>query len=153
MQASAGVRAKASKAAAVVASKKLGSMPSRRIERFGEERGELGILDQLPGNADAFVEADQMRAGEDVDLVPGSFERGAQEGAGRALAVGAGDMEDGREPVLRPAEAVEQCGDALEPEAVAGIDRRSQPVELRLDRRIGRAREVGHQAAFFSGVR
>ena len=118
------------------------------VERFGEQSGELIVLDQLSGDADAFVEADEVRAGEDVDRVPGGLERGAQESAGRTLAVGAGDMEDGRKPVLRPAEAVEQRGDAVEPEAVAGVDRRSQPVELRLDRGIGRAREVGHHAAF-----
>ena len=49
----------------------------------------------------------------------GRLERGAKEGAGRAFAVGAGDMEDGRKRVLRAAEPVEQAGDAVEPEPVA----------------------------------
>ena len=59
------------------------------------------VVDQRAGDADALVEADEVRAGEGVDPVPRRFERGAEEGAGRALAVGPGDMEHRRQPVLR----------------------------------------------------
>jgi hypothetical protein len=36
------------------------------IEHFGEQRRELGIVDQRAGDADTLVEADQMRAGVDM---------------------------------------------------------------------------------------
>ena len=72
----------------------------------------------------------------------------------RAFAVGPGDVEHGRKPVLRTAEPVEQRGDALEPEPVAGGRKLGQPVELGLDMRVRRPREIGHQAAAFaSGAR
>ena len=153
MQASAGVRAKARKAAAVVASKKLGSMPSDASSVSASSAASSASLISFPAMRMRSLKRTRCGLVKTWTCVPGGFERGAQESAGRALAVGAGDMKDGRKLILRPAEAVEQRGDALEPEAVAGVDRRSQPVELRLDRGIGRAREVGHQAAFFSGVR
>ena len=79
------------------------------------------ILDQLAGDADPLVVADQVRAGEGMHLLARRLERGAQEGAGRSLAVGAGDMEDGRQPVLRAAQLVEQRGDAIEAELIADI--------------------------------
>ena len=55
----------------------------------------------------------------------------------------------GRRSCGRP-KAIEQGENAVEAEVVGGVDRRSQPVELRLDRGIGRAREIGHQAAFLA---
>ena len=108
MQASAGVRAKARKATAVATSKKLGSIPSLASSTSVEQRGERFVVDQPAGDPDALVEADEVRAGEDMDRVARRFERGAEEGAGRALAVGAGDVEDRRKLVLRAAEPVEQ---------------------------------------------
>ena len=49
---------------------------------------------------------------------------------------------------------IEQTRDALQPEPVAGGRKHCQPIELRLDARMRRAREVGHQAAAFaSGAR
>ena len=82
--------------------------PVRGVERLREQVGERFVLDQLAGEPDALVEADEMRAGIDVGREAGRLDRGAQEGAGRALAVGAGDMEDRRQPTLRIAEPVEQ---------------------------------------------
>ena len=67
MQASAGTRAKARKAAAVVASKKLIVHVAGGVERFGEQGGKRLVVDQPPGEADALVEADEMRAGIDMD--------------------------------------------------------------------------------------
>ena len=37
------------------------------VEHFGEQGGEQLILDQPAGDADALVEADEVRAGESVD--------------------------------------------------------------------------------------
>ena len=65
------------------------------LANLAKQCREFGIFDQAAGDPDALVEADQMRAGEGMDLVAGGFERRPQEGAGRALAVGAGDMEEG----------------------------------------------------------
>ena len=63
-------------------------------------------------------------------------------------------MEDRRQRVLRASKAVEQARDAVESEAVAARGKLRQPVELCLDGRIVRPREVRHQAAFFfSGER
>ena len=136
-------------------SKKLGSMPSPASSTSVEQRGELVVVDQPAGDADALVEADEVRAGEDVDRVARRLERGAQEGAGRALAVGAGDVEDRRQAILRTAEPVEQRGDALQPEAIAGGRERRQPVELRLDAgmRSERAKSAIRPASFASGAR
>src|SRR5258708_2430343 len=95
-----------------------------------------------------------MRAGEGVDLVARCFERRTQESDGRALAVRPGDVKNRRQLVLRPSETVEQCKDPLEPEPVARGRELGQPIELGLDARMCRAREIGHQAASFaSGAR
>ena len=129
--------------------------PVGGVDHFAEERGELGVVDQRSGEADAFVEAHQMRAGEGVDQMPRGFEAGAEKGAGRALAVGPGDMEHRGQIKVRIAKAIEQREDAVEPEDVGGVKRRAQAVELGLDRGVGRHREVSHYAAFFafSGAR
>ena len=50
---------------------------------------------------------------------PGRLNRRTQESAGRALAVGAGNMKDGREILVRIAEAIEQRGDAFEAENIS----------------------------------
>jgi hypothetical protein len=124
------------------------------IEHFIEKRGEPIVLDEPAGNSDPFVEANQMRAGEDVDLVAGGFEPSAKEGAHRAFAVRPGDVEHRRKPVLRTPEAVEQRVDAIEPEPVTRGRKFGEPVELGLDVPVRRPREIGHQAAAFdSGAR
>jgi hypothetical protein len=131
--------------------------PVGGVEHFGQERREVCVVDQRAGDADALVEADEVGAGEGVDAMPRGFERGAEEGAGRALAVGPRDMEHRRQAVVRVPQPVEQREDAVEPEDVGGVDRRAQAVELGLDRGIVRPREVGHYAAFlplaFCGAR
>ena len=122
------------------------SSPASSTSR--EQRGERVVVDQRAGEPDALVEADQMRAGEHVDACARGFERGAQEGAGRALAVGPGDMEHRRQRVLRTAEPVEQGGDAGEAEPVAARRQQARRSSCGLDA-AGRSerREVGHQAA------
>ena len=124
------------------------------VQDLGKQLFQSLVVDQLAGDPDALVEADQVRAGEGVDLVPGRFERGAKEGNRRALAIGPGDVEDRRQPVLRPSEPIEKDADAIETEMVAGGRELVEPIELRLDAGMRRAREVRHQAAAFaSGAR
>ena len=113
-----------------------------RIVHFGQKRCKLLVVDQPVGDADALVEPDQMRAGEDVDAVTGRLQRRAEEGAGRALAVGSGDMENRRQMVLGTPEPIQQREDAFEPELIAGGRQLGQAVELRLDVGVRRAGEV-----------
>ena len=56
--------------------------PLSRRDYLFEQRSQRLVIDQSAGDADAFVEADEMRACEGVDLVPACFERGAEEGDG-----------------------------------------------------------------------
>ena len=77
------------------------------IEHFGQQRGERCVVDQLARDPNAFVEPHQMRAGEDVDVMPRGLDRSAQEGAGRAFAVGAGDVKHRRQRLLRVTEPIE----------------------------------------------
>ncbi len=88
------------------------------VERLGEQGGQRLIVDQPPGEADALVEADQMRAGIDMRREARRLDRRAQKGAGRALAVGPGDVEDRRQALLGIAELGEQRRNPLEPENV-----------------------------------
>src|SRR6185437_2062250 len=95
-----------------------------------------------------------MRTGEHVHLAAARLERRSEERDRRPFPVGAGDVEDRRQPVLWTAEALEQRRDALEPQPVAGRRQCRETVELRLDERVRRAREIRHQAAsFVSGAR
>ena len=61
-----------------------------------------------------------MRAGEDVKLVSRCFERRAEEGDGRTLAVGPGHVQHRRQAILRPAEAIEKIANALQTEPIPG---------------------------------
>ena len=64
------------------------------------------------------------------------------------------DVKDRRKRVLRTAEPLEQRRNPLQPQPVARRRKLRQSVELRLDLRVGRAREIRHQAASFaSGAR
>ncbi len=123
--------------------------PVAMVEHFAEKRGEHFIIDQLAGDADALVEADEVGAGKGVNGPARCFDRGAEEGDRRAFAVGAGDMEHGGKGVLWPSQSLEQGGDALQAEMVAGRRDGAKAVELRLDAGMRRAREV-HQAAAFA---
>jgi hypothetical protein len=86
--------------------------------------------------------------------VSAGFEGGAEEGAGRTFAVGAGNVENRWQRIMRASQPVEQLSDAVEPEAVAARRKQGQAFELCPNGRMIRPREVRHQAAFFfSGVR
>ena len=133
---SAGVSAKARKAAAVVISNSVMSSPpfaasarARQSTRsiFADRRAmAAGVREH-----DALMKIDEMRRGIDVDAIALRFGDGAQEGDERALAVGAGDMEDRRQPLLGRAERGKQPLDA----AKRKIDRfrvqRFQAIEQR----------------------
>ena len=116
----------------------------RHVEHLFEQRRELGVGDQRARQPNPFVEAHQMRAGVAMDAPPLRFEDGAQIGAGRSLAIGAGDMEGARQAILRVAEARANLGDAFEPQNVAPRRERSEAIELRLDGGVGAVRVVGH---------
>ena len=94
---SAGVRAKARNAAAVVISKNVIGSPPIGALAFVQHREQRVLVDQLAGEADALVEAHEVRRGIDVDAIAGRFEAGAHRRDRRALAVGAGDMDDRRQ--------------------------------------------------------
>ena len=75
---------------------------------------QVRVLDQSPGQPDAFVEPHQMRRGVGVDAQARRLGDGADEGDGRALAVGPGDMDHRRQAVLRVAEGGAQHAHPLQ---------------------------------------
>ena len=83
---------------------------------LGQQLVEHVVLDQLAGDADALVEAHEMRRGIDVDAIARGFGHGAQIGNERALAVGAGDMDQRRQFLFRRSKALQQPLDALQSE-------------------------------------
>jgi hypothetical protein len=88
----------------------------RSVQNLGQNGGQRIVLDQMPGDADPFVIAHQMRLGGAVDAQALRLQHGAQIGAGAALAIGARDMEHGRQMVLRIAQRVQQGVDHLQPD-------------------------------------
>ncbi len=85
---------------------------------FGQRVGELVVFDQPAAagmaDAEALVEPDQIGRGVDMHALAGRFEDGADEGDGRALAVGPGHMDHRRQMPLRMAERRQQALDAIE---------------------------------------
>ena len=59
------------------------------------------------------MKAHQMRRDMGVDREALRFQHGAAEGTGRALAIGAGDMDHGRQLQLRIAQVMQQPQDAV----------------------------------------
>jgi hypothetical protein len=84
-------------------------------------------------------------------MIARSFERRPQKGDSRALSIGSRDVEHRWQPVLWPTETIEQRGYSLQAQPIASGRDHRQPVELRLDAWVRRARKVSHYAAFFSG--
>ena len=123
------------------------------IEYAGHDIAQPGIADQCPRQPDALVVADEVRTREDVHPVPRRFHSRAQEGAGRSLAVGPGDMEHRRQPILRATDRIEQGADAVEPDlVVVGILRRL-PRDQRREPGVVGPHHFLHQAAFFPFAR
>ena len=88
-----------------------------------------GVIHDLASKPDALVEAYQMRRGEHMHAQARRLADGAQEGAGAALAVGAGDMDHRRQPKLG---VVEQPQQPVQPDR-AEVDhariQRMQPLD------------------------
>ena len=103
---------------------------------FFQHRRQVVLGDQPAGDADALVKAHEMRRGVDVHAVARAFQHGAQIGADRALAVGAGDMDDRRQFAFGMAELGEQPLDAVEHEIDALGMKREQPFEDGIARRV-----------------
>jgi hypothetical protein len=83
--------------------------------------------------ADALVKAHQMRRGVDVDRETGAFEDCSHKGDRRALAVGAGDVDHGRQAALWVVELAEQPLDAHERQ----VDRLWMQRQEARDQRVG----------------
>jgi hypothetical protein len=87
--------------------------------RARQHVGKLGLADGVSlavgaGQLDALAEAHQMRRGVDVHALAGCLQHGLEIGRSRALAVGAGNVDDGRQARLRIAELGQQPLDAAE---------------------------------------
>ena len=79
------------------------------------------------GELDAFVEAHEMRRRIDVHARTRSLQHGLEVGRDRSLAVGAGDVHDRRQALVRIAELGEQ---ALDPPQRQVNQQRMQQLEL-----------------------
>ncbi len=109
---------------------------------FGKRLGQLRVRRQpafaFTTQPDSFVEAHEMRRGIDVHAQPGRFEDRAHERDGRAFAVGAGDMDHGRQPPLRMVERGQNAPHPIERQVdQLGVQRR-EPRERRIDGNHGR---------------
>ena len=109
---SAGWRENSRKPAAVVISNTvIGAPPLARSHSSSAAASSSSATSRrrLRAEPEALVEAHQMRRGVDVHALAGRFQDRAHEGDGRALAVGAGDMDHRRQFALGMAERGEQC--------------------------------------------
>ena len=70
----------------------------------GQGLDQGAIIDRLAVEQDALVEIDQMGRGIDVDALALGARHLRQEGTGRALAIGSGDMDRRRQLILRIAQ-------------------------------------------------
>ena len=112
------------------------------VQHFAQQFGQQVVGNQGSGDADAFVETAQVRAGEDVYGLACGLERGAQERAGRSLAVGSGNMEYRRQCGFGMAKVHAQVADDVEPQPPRRDRQSTQPFKLRLHRRSIRHREI-----------
>src|SRR5207248_5063764 len=92
-----------------------------------------------------------MRRGVGVDAIAGGFETGAQCREGRSLAVGARDMNRGRQPVLRVAERGEQALDAAQGQVDLFRVQRHQALQHPITLMNGAGENWAYSAAFESG--
>ena len=104
---------------------------------FGEHLGKLGVRHQRaaarPAEAEALVEAHEMRRGIDVHGKARRLQDRAHERDGRAFAVGAGHVDHGRQLEFGVPEALQQPLDAVERQVDALGMQRKQPREDRVD--------------------
>ncbi|MPL60817.1 hypothetical protein SDC9_06379 [bioreactor metagenome] len=112
------------------------------LPAFLEQRGKRGFRDQRAGKADALVEAGEMGRGIGVHALARRLEPGADHRLGRALAVGAGDVDHRGKHVLGVAEGGKQALDPVEGE----VDHlRVQCHQLCQDRVGGKGRLSRHR--------
>ena len=104
--------------------------------RAGHDPRHVGVRHLATLYADTLVVAHEVRLDRRVDDEAFGFEDRAQVGASRTLAVGPGDVEHRRQPLLRIAEQREQLVDRVEPEPALRQRQRGQPIELCLDHGI-----------------
>ena len=101
-----GIAGKGEKAAAVVISED-DRLAGIGLLAFGQQGDEVGLGDERaaarPTYADPLVKLDEMRRGVDMSREARCLDDGAAIGDDRALAIGAGDMDDRRHAPLRVA--------------------------------------------------
>ena len=105
---------------------------------FGQRIAELIVVDEpslaRAAEPEALVEAHQMRRGVDVHAQARRLQDRAHEGDGRALAVGAGDVDHRRQLPLRMAERVENAPHPIERKIDQLWMQRGQPRDDGVDR-------------------
>ncbi len=128
------------------------------LQGFRQQR----IGHEPAGEAEPLVEADQMRRGIDMHAQAGRFPHRAEEGAGAALAVGAGNMDHRRQVAFGRTKLGQQRGQAVEAEVdqpgmqpVQAGDQALDPAgggRARFDVGPGRGRRRGLCAEGVAGV-
>ena len=107
--------------------------PSLTCSTVDQRVGEFVLVDEAAaarlGEPDALVEADEMRRGVDMDALAGGLEHGAHERGGRALAVGAGDVDHRRQAALGMAEVGHQRFDPVERQVDLARMQAEQPLQ------------------------
>ena len=150
MQASAGVSREGEEGDGGVDLEQAGADLVIGIEHPAHQLGEPCVLDQLAGDADALVVADQVRAGEGVDPVPAASSAARRKAQVEPLPLVPATWKTGGKRSCGRPRLVEQRGDPVEAEMVA-VDRLGRlPVDQCRDARIRRADHFVHQAAFLS---
>ena len=105
----------------------------------------------MAGEANALMEAYEMRLGVGMDAIAAGFETGAQRRDRRPLAVGARDMNRGRQPGLRVTERGEQALDAAQGQVDLFRVQRHQALQHPITLMNGAAEQWAYSAAFESG--
>ena len=136
---SAGVSAKARKAAAVVISKKVIGAPALAASQRSRQRGQPVLVDRRAGEPDALVEAHQMGRDVDVDPLAAGLAASPPASPRAALAVGAGDMDHRRQAALGMAQ---RCQQPLDPAEREVDDLGVQRVQAGEDQVTGGARHA-----------
>ena len=96
---------------------------------FRQRLGECTVIDQLAGKTVALVDAHEIGRSVDVHALARRFEHGAHEGDRRPFAVGAGNVDHGRNAAFGVAERIEDAPDAVERQVDALGMQRQQPRE------------------------
>ena len=101
-----------------------------------EKSDQTVLVDQVAGDADAFMEAREVRRGVDVDAVATRLEPRADHRDGRAFAVGAGDVDHRRQAAFGMAERGQKPFDPTERQVDDLRVQRHQAFEDAVARRV-----------------